>query len=75
MNDQHYLTGDNRPLDNSLDGMPGLQEVYTPYLPAVSQEEEITFRNAASCPDCAGYMVRQGTCFFCPQCGFQSCGG
>ncbi len=26
------------------------------------------------CPDCGGGMVRLGSCFSCPSCGYQSCG-
>jgi hypothetical protein len=29
----------------------------------------------ACCPDCGGGMVRLGSCFSCPSCGYQSCGG
>ena len=36
--------------------------------------EDCTYQNAATCPDCAGGMFRQGGCFFCPRCGFESCG-
>ncbi|HWR83665.1 MAG TPA: hypothetical protein VN285_10200 [Candidatus Deferrimicrobium sp.] len=32
------------------------------------------FVNAATCPDCNGGMVRLGSCFSCPSCGYQSCG-
>ena len=36
--------------------------------------EDCAYQNAATCPDCAGGMFRQGGCFFCPRCGFESCG-
>ncbi|MBU8933765.1 MAG: hypothetical protein KOO62_07135 [candidate division Zixibacteria bacterium] len=29
--------------------------------------------NAASCPDCGSGMVRLGSCFSCPACGWGSC--
>jgi len=28
-----------------------------------------------SCPDCDTGMVRLGSCFSCPSCGYQVCGG
>ncbi len=28
----------------------------------------------ACCPDCGGGMVRLGSCFSCPSCGYQNCG-
>lgn len=37
--------------------------------------EEISYSNAATCPDCGAGMVRLGTCFSCPSCGFGSCAG
>ena len=50
-------------------GYPGRPNV-TPTF----EVEECAFHNAATCPDCGGGMFHQGGCFFCPQCGFQSCG-
>jgi len=29
--------------------------------------------NAATCPDCGSGMVRTGSCFNCPSCGFGTC--
>jgi len=39
-----------------------------------SSSDEISYLNAATCPDCGGGMVRLGNCFSCPSCGYQSCG-
>jgi len=33
------------------------------------------YLNVGTCPDCGGGMVRLGSCFSCPSCGYQSCGG
>lgn len=54
-------------------------EDYRQALPGfVSAEEsggdEVSYLNAATCPDCGGGMVRLGNCFSCPSCGYQSCG-
>ncbi len=38
------------------------------------EAENYSYRNVASCPDCGSGMVRLGTCFSCPACGFGSCG-
>jgi hypothetical protein len=45
------------------------------YLPVVrlGTAEDYTYLNAASCPDCAAGMIRQGRCCVCPTCGFESC--
>ncbi len=32
------------------------------------------YLNAGTCPDCGGGMVRLGSCFSCPSCGYQNCG-
>ena len=32
------------------------------------------YLNAASCPDCGSGMVRLGSCFSCPICGWGGCG-
>lgn len=37
--------------------------------------EDYTYLNAATCPDCGSAMVRLGGCFTCMSCGFASCGG
>ncbi len=37
--------------------------------------DECCYPNAGTCPDCTGAMIRLGTCFSCPSCGYQSCGG
>jgi len=39
----------------------------------VSDNENYSYPNAASCPDCGGGMIRLGGCFSCPSCGFESC--
>ena len=38
-----------------------------------AETEDYSYLNAASCPDCSGGMVRLGSCFSCPSCGFESC--
>lgn len=40
-----------------------------------SRFDECCYPNAGTCPDCTGAMVRLGSCFSCPSCGYQSCGG
>ncbi len=37
-------------------------------------DETCCYMNAATCPDCGAGMVRLGTCFTCPLCGWGSCG-
>jgi hypothetical protein len=37
--------------------------------------EEVYYLNSGTCPECSGGMVRLGTCFSCPVCGYGSCGG
>ena len=37
------------------------------------ESEDYRYLNAANCPDCSGGMVRLGSCFSCPSCGFESC--
>ncbi len=37
------------------------------------ENKDYQCQNAASCPDCNGGMVRLGSCFSCPSCGFESC--
>lgn len=32
------------------------------------------YLNAATCPDCGSGMVRLGSCFNCPVCGWGGCG-
>ena len=32
------------------------------------------YLNVGTCPDCGGGMVRLGSCFSCPSCGYQNCG-
>ncbi len=34
---------------------------------------DCAYQNAASCPDCGNGMIRLGSCFSCPSCGFESC--
>ena len=43
-----------------------------PPSPLLSPDEDKT--GHACCPDCGGGMVRLGSCFSCPSCGYQSCG-
>jgi hypothetical protein len=45
-----------------------------PYFSRGDLDENVIYRNVASCPDCSGGLIRQGGCFFCPDCGYQSCG-
>ncbi len=50
-------------------------EVYAEYpTPENAPHDEYHYHNAATCPDCGQGMVRQGTCFQCPVCGYSSCG-
>jgi predicted RNA-binding Zn-ribbon protein involved in translation (DUF1610 family) len=57
-------------------------EIYEDYSPSASMatvtdsaiDESYSYQNAASCPDCGSGMIRQGSCFACPTCGFGSCG-
>ena len=37
--------------------------------------QDYTYLNAATCPDCGGGMVRLGSCFCCMSCGFATCSG
>jgi hypothetical protein len=37
--------------------------------------EEVYYLNSGTCPECNGAMIRLGTCFSCPVCGYGSCGG
>ena len=37
-------------------------------------DEHCHYQNAATCPDCGSGMVRLGSCFSCPLCGFGACG-
>ena len=39
----------------------------------VADSDNYAYQNAATCPDCAGGMVRQGRCCACPSCGYESC--
>jgi len=39
------------------------------------QTHEYAVTNAATCPDCGAGMVRLGSCFSCPLCGFGGCEG
>ena len=41
---------------------------------AATEVTTCAYRNAATCPECDGGMVRQGGCCSCPSCGFSSCG-
>jgi hypothetical protein len=36
--------------------------------------DELSYVQAATCPDCGAGMVRLGLCFTCPLCGFGGCG-
>jgi hypothetical protein len=40
---------------------------------ATSDNDGYIYTNAATCPDCAGDMIRQGRCCVCPSCGYESC--
>jgi hypothetical protein len=37
--------------------------------------DEVYYLNSGTCPECNGAMIRLGTCFSCPVCGYGSCGG
>jgi len=39
-----------------------------------AEYENYSYVNAATCPDCGAGMVRLGSCFSCPLCGFGGCG-
>ena len=39
----------------------------------VGDGSQYAYINVASCPDCGAGMVRLGTCFSCPLCGFGGC--
>lgn len=41
---------------------------------AAEPQPVYSYPNAASCPDCGAGMVRLGSCFACPLCGFGACG-
>lgn len=35
--------------------------------------DECCYANASTCPECGSGMVRLGSCFSCPSCGYQAC--
>ncbi|GEM_PF-2100577 len=37
--------------------------------------EDFSYMNVATCPDCGAGMIRLGSCFGCPICGFGLCAG
>jgi len=51
-----------------------------PPSPLLSSDEDKTghacccYLNVGTCPDCGSGMVRLGSCFSCPSCGYQNCG-
>jgi len=40
-----------------------------------AEYENYSYLNVATCPDCGAGMVRLGSCFSCPLCGFGGCEG
>jgi len=62
------------PESGDLAGLGAIEDFSVPYPARVAQVEDCAYQNAATCPDCGGGMFRQGRCFFCPRCGFESCG-
>ena len=42
--------------------------------PQQNAEGGSIYLNAANCPDCGSGMVRLGSCFSCPICGWGGCG-
>ena len=36
---------------------------------------KVYYLNSGTCPECSGAMIRLGTCFSCPVCGYGSCSG
>ena len=65
-------------MDDAVQFMPFETE---PPFQLLSPDEDETghacccYLNVGTCPDCGGGMVRLGSCFSCPSCGYQSCGG
>ena len=45
-------------------------------VPVVStvRDDDCAYYNVATCPDCGGGLLRQGTCCTCPSCGLEACG-
>jgi len=39
-----------------------------------NQDSFVAAQNINSCPDCGVKLVRLGSCFSCPRCGYGSCG-
>jgi hypothetical protein len=35
--------------------------------------DECCYANVSTCPECGSGMVRLGSCFSCPSCGYQAC--
>lgn len=62
---------------DSVSRIEAFEDYSFDFIPSVAVEEpsgeNYQYRNAASCPDCGGGMVRLGSCFSCPSCGFESC--
>jgi hypothetical protein len=54
--------------DGFADGSPNM------FLGEPEQSHDYAVRNVATCPDCGAGMVRLGSCFSCPVCGFGGCG-
>lgn len=53
--------------------MPEVSFAWVEAAPEVT-DETCCYQNAATCPDCGSGMVRLGTCFSCPSCGWGACG-
>lgn len=41
----------------------------------IAATDEVYYLNSGTCPECSGAMIRLGTCFSCPVCGYGSCSG
>ena len=58
----------------AVGGVVTVPEQVVDFSSYVYSHDEYHYHNAATCPDCGQGMVRQGRCFYCPECGFSSCG-
>ena len=63
--EQTYVTGTHETIEDDSTMSFGEQE---------NMDDACCYVNAATCPDCGAGMVRLGTCFTCPLCGWGSCG-
>ncbi|MCX6830387.1 MAG: hypothetical protein NT002_14065 [candidate division Zixibacteria bacterium] len=52
-----------------------IQEITEPSsAPSRHLQSAMSHRPAVHCPDCGTGLIRLGSCFSCPTCGFGSCG-